>query len=109
MPKGKLQKEELYKPLEAFDDANYARTDAVHAPPEGEVGRLGYLMEPYVDAGPAIGGTFIRNTKPSFGSLGNDGTSRTSYEIQPQLVDADDPEAGGHQGEGTGNSGARNK
>ena len=91
---GKLQKAMKPKPLAAFEDSNYARTDADHEPQKGDAGKLGYLHEPYVEAGPAIANSDIRNLHPSFGSLGNDGTSRGSYKIQPEIVDADDPEPG---------------
>jgi hypothetical protein len=94
------QKLGQHKPLTALPESNYAKPEADHSVPKGDAGRLGYIEEAYPAAGPALFNTDVRNTVDSYGSLGNDGTARGSYEITPQIVSAEDPMPGE---EGTGN------
>jgi len=96
---GAEQKDRRTGPLEAFKDSNFARETDEIEPDDGEAARCGYIAYPYVNAGPALDNTMIKNTVASRGSLGNDGTSRDSYTIQPNIVDSDDPE---ENNEGTG-------
>jgi hypothetical protein len=96
---GAEQKDRRTGPLEALKESNFARETDEIEPDDGEAARCGYIAVPYVTAGPALDNTMIKNTVASRGSLGNDGTSRDSYTIQPNLVDADDAEEGM---EGTG-------
>jgi hypothetical protein len=86
-------------PLKALGESNFARDTEDYEVDSNEPARCGYIEEPYVHAGPATDNGMIRNTGPSRGSLGNDGTSRNSYYIQPEIVNADDNEPGD---EGTG-------
>lgn len=101
---GPLQKTGAHVPLKAIDSSNYAKPGADHGVPDGDVGKLGYVTEAYPTAGPALSNLDVRDSVSSYGSLGNDGTSRGAYEIQPDIVDADNPEPGLT---GTGNTGAR--
>ena len=99
MAEGKHQRDKRTGPLEALNESNFARESNAFEVDGGEPARVGYILEAYPSAGPALDSTLVRNTVASRGSLGNDGTSRDSYHIQPNLVDSDDPEEGD---EGTG-------
>lgn len=97
---GPNQKSSSKKPLDALDGSNYARGGAGMEVDAADPAKCGYTTMPYPVAGPAQTNDAIRNTRSSVGSLGNDGTSRNSYRIQPDIVDAENPESGSS---GTGN------
>jgi hypothetical protein len=93
-------------PLGAFDDSNAAKSSSSHDAGTGDAAKDGYTKQAYPSAGPATSNSQIKTIRGSIGSLGNDGTSRGSYKIQPDLVDAENPEPGQA---GTGNTGPRAK
>ena len=91
-------------PLGAFDDSNAARSSDSHDAGTGDAAKDGYTKMAYPSAGPATSNSQIKTIRGSIGALGNDGTSRGSYHIQPDIVDAENPEPGSA---GTGNAGAK--
>lgn len=97
---GREQTAKKKGPLEAFGDSNFARDTSEVYPANDSAAICGYTKMDYPSAGPASDSTEISHTKASIGSLGNDGTSRNSYKIQPDIVNADNPEPGKT---GTGN------
>src|SRR5262245_34956378 len=97
---GREQTAKKKGPLEAFGDSNFARDTSEVYPANDSPAECGYIKRDYPSAGPASDSTEIASTKDSIGSLGNDGTSRNSYKIQPDIISAENPEPGKT---GTGN------
>jgi hypothetical protein len=94
------QKTKSTGPLEAIKGSNALSGAGDMEVSDGDPAVVGYTKPGYPTAGPATATTQIKGVRSSVGSLGNDGTSRGSYNIQPDIVDAENPEPGDT---GTGN------
>jgi hypothetical protein len=78
--------------LQAHSDSGFARPTSDKSPvDEGDLAKAGYThIETKSAATPAQNNRQIKQTKDSIGSLGNDGTSRGTYELQPDETSAND-------------------
>jgi len=81
-------------PLEALSESNAAKRGGSHEVDDGDVGKKGYTNMAYPSAGPATSNEQIAGVKDSVSAMGNDGTSRKSYKIQAETVNAKNPNTG---------------